>query len=57
MYDRITTDHWFFEAPVVLKLEYPILKRREPKGFSWFVEVDQAIEILQRRKTIGVFHC
>lgn len=41
----------------VLKLEYPISKGRESKGFSWFVEVDQAIEILQRGKTIGVLPC
>lgn len=41
------------------KLEYPISKGKngKSKGFSWFVEVDQAIEILQRGKTIGVFPC
>ena len=39
----------------VLKSEYPISKGREPKGLGWFVEVDQATEILQWGKTIGVF--
>ena len=39
------------------KLKYPISKGSEPKGFSWFVEVDQAIEILQQGKTIGVLPC
>ena len=32
-------------------------KGSKSKGFSWFVEVDQAIEILQRDKSIGVFAC
>ena len=32
-------------------------KNGKSKGFSWFVEVDQATEILQREKTIGVFSC
>ena len=41
------------------KLEFPIAKGKKgkSKGFSWFVEVDQAIEILQQGKTIGVFPC
>ena len=43
----------------ILKLEFPISKGKngKSKGFSWFVEVDQAIEILQQGKTIGVFPC
>jgi len=45
--------------PVSRGLKYPISKggKDKPKGFSWFVEVDQAIEILQRGKAIGVFPC
>jgi len=41
------------------KLQFPVAKGKEgkSKGFSWFVEVDQAIEILQQGKTIGVFPC
>lgn len=27
------------------------------KGFSWFVEVDQAIGILKKGKEVGVFAC
>lgn len=43
----------------VRKLEFPFSegKNGKTKGFSWFVEVDQAIEILQREKSIGVFPC
>ena len=42
-----------------MKLEYPTSKGKDgkSKGFSWFVEVDQAIEILQQGKTVGVFPC
>ena len=42
-----------------LKLKYPISKGKsgKSKGFSWFVEVDQAIEILQQGNSIGVFSC
>jgi len=45
--------------PVSRSLKYPISRggRGKSKGFSWFVEVDQAIEILQRGKAIGVFPC
>jgi len=40
-------------------LEFPVSKEKKgkSKGFNWFVEVDQAIEILQQGKTIGVFPC
>lgn len=43
----------------IFKLEYPLSKGKngKSKGFSWFVEVDQAIEIIQQGKTIGVFPC
>lgn len=43
----------------VRKFEFPFSegKNGKSKGFSWFVEVDQAIEILQREKSIGVFPC
>ena len=27
------------------------------KGFSWFVEVDQAIGILQKGRAVSVFAC
>ena len=45
--------------PVSRRLKYPISKGRngKSKGFSWFVEVDQAIEILRRGRAIGVFPC
>jgi len=45
--------------PVSRRLKYPISKggNGKSKGFSWFVEVDQAIEILRRGKAIGVFPC
>ena len=45
--------------PVSRSLKYPIAKggNGKSKGFSWFVEVDQAIEILERGKAIGVFPC
>ena len=43
----------------ILELDFSISKGKngKSKGFSWFVEVDQAIEILQQGKTIGVFPC
>ena len=43
----------------IMKLEYPLSegKNGKSKGFSWFVEVDQTVEILQQGKTIGVFPC
>jgi len=44
---------------VTKKLEYPTSKSKsgKSKGFNWFVEVDQAIEILQQEKIIGVLPC
>ena len=43
----------------IRKFEFPASKGKDgkSKGFSWFAEVDQAIEILQREKSIGVFPC
>ena len=32
-------------------------KDGKTKGFGWFVEVDQVIEILQQGKTVTVFPC
>lgn len=45
--------------PVSRGLKYLISKgwNGKSKGFSWFIEVDQAIEILQQGKAIGVLPC
>jgi diadenosine tetraphosphate (Ap4A) HIT family hydrolase len=43
----------------IRKFEWPVSKGKggKTKGFSWFVEVDQVIEILQQGKTVTVFPC
>lgn len=43
----------------IRKFEWPVSKGKngKTKGFSWFVEVDQVIEILRQGKTVGVFPC
>lgn len=37
------------------KVEFPAPKGKDSKSKSWFVKADQAIEILQRKKSIGAF--
>ncbi|EIW83688.1 HIT-like protein [Coniophora puteana RWD-64-598 SS2] len=41
------------------QMKYPISRRSDPyvKGFSWFVEVRQAIQLLERGKKITVSSC
>lgn len=41
------------------RAKYPVVRggTRYPKGFSWFVEVSQSIQILERGSRIGIFPC
>ena len=42
-----------------VQLKYPIARGsgRFDKGFSWFVEVGQAIRIPNKGSTVGIFPC
>jgi hypothetical protein len=41
------------------KAKYPVVSGNNlhTKGFSWFVEVGQAVQILEQGNHIGVFPC
>ena len=41
------------------KVEFPVAKGSggHTKGFSWFAEVNQTIEILEKGGKVGVFAC
>ena len=43
----------------ILALKYPVMPGYNGywKGFTWFVEVQQVIQILERAKRVGVLPC